>query len=155
MSKASRQMSINKHLGNAGEKQAANALARIGVLMVEEVGTPFMITKMGSHGWVQGHFKDKVSGDHRGHTVKGISVLAEVKTVWDRNLRWSDLKEHQPGRLSQHAECAISLLVWVHHSGIYIMPWLDVLVAGFRKGKSLTIEQAQILNIENILDIPK
>ena len=148
-------MSINKKLANAGEEQAAHALARLGVHMVEEIGTPFVITKRGKNGWVQGYWKKKVSGDLIGHTDKGIKVLAEVKTIWDRNLRWSDLDDHQPERLTMNAECAISLLIWVHNTGIYIMRWLDLLELGFGRGKGIDIQTAQVLDTEPVLYQPE
>lgn len=150
-SRQARQMSANKKLAGAGEEQAAGALARLGVHMVEEIGTPFVITNRGKNGWLQGYWKKKVSGDLIGHTRAGIKVLAEVKTIWDRNLRWSDLDDHQPERLSMNAEYAISLLIWVHHTGIYIMNWVDVLESGFGRGKSITIQTAQALDTEPVL----
>lgn len=137
-------------LGIRGQELAANVLRQIGVFMVEHIGTPFTIVKAGRRGWYQGFFGEKVSGDLRGHTKNGISVLAEVKTIWNRNLRWSDLREHQPGRLDMHAERAISLLIWVHDSGVFIMLWP---VPGFRPGKSISPEQAASLNIADIMDV--
>ena len=139
-------MGLNKKRGNAGEQQAAAALRRLGILMVEEIGTPFVITKT-KNGWFQGYWKDKVSGDLIGHTQDGVKVLAEVKTIMDRNLRWSDLDHHQPGRLDENAECAISLLVWVHDSGIHVLRWP---VPGFGKGTGITPEQAKKLNINKL-----
>lgn len=139
-----------KHTGNAGEQHAASALRRIGVHCVEEIGTPFVITnrkKFGGGTWLQGFFKERVSGDHRGVTAEGISVLAETKTIVGRNLRWSDFKEHQPGRLDEHARYAISLLVWVSERGIFVMRWP---VPGFEPGQSLTVEQAERLTISQI-----
>jgi hypothetical protein len=143
----SRQMSIIKKTGNAGEQHAAGALRRLGILMVEEVGTPFVIISRKPGGWVKGFWKAKVSGDLRGHTAQGISVLAEVKTAWDRNLHWSDLDTHQPERLSMHAECAISLLVWVHRTGIFCMRWP---VPGFGPGVGITPELGQALSLETL-----
>jgi len=150
-SRAAHQMSVNKKLGDAGQEQAANALARLGVHMVEEIGTPFVITKKFSNGLIRGYWKKKVSGDLIGHTRDGIKVLAEVKTIWDQNLRWSDFKKHQPERLSLNAERAISLVIWVHHTGIYIMNWIDVLESGFGRGKSMDIRTAQVLDSEPVL----
>lgn len=146
-SEAARRMGRNKKLGNAGEEQAKAALRRIGVLMVEEIGTSFVIVNRKPGGWLQGYFKEKVSGDVIGHTEQGIKVLAEVKTIWDRNLQWSDLDSHQPDRLDMNAEKAISLLVWVHHSGIFVMRWP---VPGFHNGTGIKPEQAQRLNIERL-----
>ena len=151
-------MSQDKSAGRRGEDIAIRALARIGVLMPEEVGTPFRITrrkKSTSQGvWLQGHYKKKVSGDHRVHREDGISILVETKTV-RHNLRLSDFKDHQPGRLDQHANHAISLVVWVHAPDeVFIMNWLDVLSGGFGPGKGITPEQAARLNITDIMDCP-
>lgn len=142
-------MSVNKKLANAGEETAARVLRGLGVKMVQEVGTPFVITARNNEGWLRGYFKTKVTGDLIGHTQSGTMVLAEVKTIWDRNLTWSDFKDHQPEKLTENSECAISLVVWVHNSGVYVMNWTDLLEAGFRKGKGIDIETAQTLDMEN------
>ena len=150
-SKQARQMGLNKKLGNAGEQTAANALRQRGVLMVEEIGTPFVVVERKAGGWMRGYWKEKVSGDLRGHLSNGTSVIAEVKTIWNRNLRWSDLDSHQPGRLDMHAENAISLLVWVHSSGVYVMNWYRLMASGvFGPRQGLTIEQAEQFNIEQL-----
>ena len=132
-----------QRIGKYGEGQAAGALHRVGVEMVERIATPVITngTRIIAYG-------ERVSGDHRGILPGGRSVLAETKTILDRNLRYSDLREHQPERLARHAEHGgLSLLVWVHHSGVYVIKFP---IAGFERGKSLTIEQARKLQIEVI-----
>ena len=137
--------------GAQGQKQAAGALRRAGVNMVEQIGTPVKLIPMGT---VRGRqvfqviYGDKVSGDHKGIMPDGTSVLAETKTILDRNLRYSDLREHQPERLTEHHENnGISLLVWVHSTGIYILRWP---ITYFVKGKSITPEEASLLNVESL-----
>lgn len=143
-------MKQQQRLGKSGEELAANALRRVGVSMVERIGTPVLLLPFHR---VPGAFKviwgEKVSGDHRGILEgSGRSVLAETKTIWDRNLRWSDLRTHQPGRLDMHREYGgISLLVWVHSSGVYVMRWP---VEGFGPAHGLTPQRAMELSIENI-----
>ena len=136
--------------GKHGQNVAASALSRIGVEMVEQIGTPMKLIPFS----VQRRdvfrviFGEKVSGDHRGVLYGGRSVLAETKTILDRNLRYSDLREHQPGRLSSHATFGgLSLLVWVHATGVYIMEWP---IEGFAEGKSISPEKARELNIESL-----
>lgn len=132
-------------LGKAGEEHAMNAIRGLGVEMVERIGTPFTILKTKPNHWYQGFFGEKVSGDARGVAPGGRSVLVETKTIWGRNLRYSDLREHQPERLSQHAELGgWSLLVWVHNSGIFIFEWP---ISDFCNGKSITPTRAQSLDI--------
>jgi len=132
-------------LGRAGEQHAANAVRSLGVEMVEEIGTPFTITRTKPGNWYQGFFGKKVSGDTRGVLPGGRSVLVETKTILDRNLQFSDLRTHQPERLTQHAELGgWSLLVWFHSTGIYIMEWP---ISDFHHGESITPERAQTLNI--------
>lgn len=138
--------------GAQGQKQAAGALRRAGVNMVEQIGTPVKLIPMGT---VRGRqvfqviYGEKVSGDNRGIIPgKGTSVLAETKTILDRNLRYSDLRDHQPERLTEHHENnGISLLVWVHSTGIYILRWPIPL---FVRGKSITPEEASLLNVESL-----
>lgn len=134
--------------GKAGENWAANAVRAFGVEMVEEIGTPVKIVrtkKMPDGLWYKIVWGEKVSGDTRGVLPGGRSVLVETKTILDRNLQWGDLRPHQPGRLSQHAELGgLSLLVWVHASGIYLMQWP---ISDFRHGKSITPERAKTLHL--------
>ncbi len=126
--------------GKAGESLAAAALSALGVKMVERIGTPVLLIPTKLSGAFRVIWSEPVSGDHRGILPGGRSVLAETKTILDRNLRWSDLRAHQPGALTRHAEFGgLSLLVWVHASGVYVMRWP---VPGFEPGKSITPGQA-------------
>ena len=131
-------------VGKRGQNLAASILASIGVNMVEKIGTPVKLipVKCGARKNVyQVIYGEKVSGDHRGILNDGTSVLVETKTILDRNLRWSDLREHQPGRLLEHSvHGGLSLLVWVHESGEYVMVFP---IKGFEKGKSISVQRAQ------------
>ena len=133
-------------IGKAGEEWAMARVRSLGVEMVERIGTPVKIVRTSKDKrWHQIVWGEKVSGDTRGVLPGGRSVLVETKTILDRNLRWGDLRPHQPGRLSQHAELGgWSLLVWVHSTGIYVLEWP---ISDFRHGKSITIERAQSLNL--------
>lgn len=140
-----------KQIGNAGEDLARKVLSARGVRMVQEIGTPTHVRKFGS---VPNVFivrwGEKVAGDHRGIMENGISVLAEVKTITGRNLRWSDLSAHQPIYLSYHKTMnGISLLVWVHETGCYVMDW-NFPSADFGIKKSLTPEKAKSLDVMDV-----
>lgn len=134
-------------VGKDGEERAASALRSVGIEMVEKIGTPVRLIPAKIPGTYLVIWGDKVSGDHRGILpANGRSVLAETKTILDRNLRWSDLREHQPGRLSLHVHNhGMSVLVWVHETGVYIMLWP---VPGFGEGKSISPETAEQLDTE-------
>jgi hypothetical protein len=148
---------IEQSIGKHGQKQAASYLADLGLEMVEEIGTP-VITLPVKHIPGYAHRKDifrviygeKVSGDHRALLPDGTSVLIETKTILDGNLPFSALRTHQPERLSRHASIgkALSLLVWVHHSGIYVMRWRKDGIPGFGYRKSITPEMAHYLHDE-------
>jgi len=130
-----------QRIGKAGEGAAARALAALGICMIERIGTPVRLLPHGRYFAVI--WGERVSGDHRGVLPGGRSVLAETKTALDRNLRWSDLRAHQPQRLSRHAELGgLSLLVWVHESGVYVMQW--PIEEGFERGAGITVEQGEI-----------
>lgn len=131
---------LQKLRGDHGQNIAARALEGLGVNMVEKIGTPVKLIPyhLGARRDVyRVIWGEKVSGDHRGLLVNGVSVLAETKTILDRNLRYSDLREHQPGKLQEHADSnGLSLLVWVHSSGVYAMRWP---IDGFGPGKSIGV----------------
>lgn len=137
-------MKSEQRIGKHGQTTAAAVLSgRCGINMVEQIGTPVLLIPVRSQcrNTYQVIFGEKVSGDHRGLIGNGISVLAETKTILDRNLRYSDLREHQPARLSEHVNFGgISLLVWVHSTGVCVMRWP---IQGFEAGTSITREQAQ------------
>lgn len=135
-----RQQLIGKH----GQNLAASVLSgRCGIEMVEQIGTPVKLVpvKTNRPNTYQVIFGEKVSGDHRGIIGNGISVLAETKTILDRNLQYGDLRDHQPERLTEDSKHGgISLLVWVHGSDAYVMLWP---VDGFKRGTSISHERAQ------------
>ena len=135
-------------IGAAGDEQGAAALARFGVLLLEKVATPIRRIphpnpQIAAQGYCKIIYGEPVSGDWRGVWMDGTSVLAEIKTAFDRNLRWSDFDDHQPGDLSAHAALAMSLLVWVSSAGIFILRWP---VPGFGPGQGLTVERARELD---------
>ena len=134
-------------VGKAGQEAAAGALHRLGVECVEQIGTPVKIIPRGNFGnqtTYQVIWGDKVAGDHHGILPGGRAVLAETKTILDRNLQWSDLRDHQPDALSRHAEFGgLALLVWVHCSGIHVMQWP---VPGFGPHKSISADKAAALS---------
>jgi len=135
-------------IGKIGQEHAAAALRRLGVNMVEKIGTPVKLIPARVKGTYSVVWGEKVSGDHRGILEDGTSVLAETKTIMERNLAWSDLREHQPERLNQHADFGgVSLLVWVHSTGVYVMRWP---VPGFGPRKSITPERAQELELTSL-----
>jgi hypothetical protein len=143
-------MSRNEQsIGGAGEQYAASALSSLGVEMVERIGTP---VKAIPHPRIPGYYQviwyEPVAGDHRGILPGGRSVLAETKTILNRNLQYSDLREHQPGCLSRHSELGgLSLLVWVHSTGIFVMRWP---IDGFEPHKSITPERAITLALSQL-----
>lgn len=140
---------LEQRIGAAGQEHAAAALRRAGVHMVEKIGTPVkLIPSIRAKGLFSVVWGEKVSGDHRGILEDGTSVLAETKTILERNLVWSDLRDHQPERLTQHAEYGgVSLLVWVHSTGVYVMRWP---LEGFGPGKGITQEKAEIYHLERV-----
>jgi len=129
-------------IGKHGQQLARSVLSGLGLEMIEEIGTPVKLIPVASSrkGVYQVIWGEKVAGDHRAMFPDGRSVLIEVKTVLDRNLVWSDLREHQPAKLQQHADLnGLSLLVWVHDSGVYVMRFP---IEGFGAGKGITPDQA-------------
>jgi len=129
--------------GKHGQEIAAATLRGMGIEMLEKIATPVLLIPSRYKGFFKVIFEEPVSGDHRGILDGGRSVLAETKTIMDRNLRYSDLREHQPAGLSEHAaRGGLSLLVWVHNSGVYVMEWFSDGIPGFEHGKSLTPQAA-------------
>ncbi len=142
---------MNQRIGKHGQETAASYLSGFGLEMVEPIGTPVTLVSVGGRKDVfRVIFGEKVSGDHRALLPDGTSVLIETKTVIDGNLTYSHLREHQPERLSRHASIgrAVSLLVWVHHSGIYVMCWGENGIEGFAPRKSIAPKRAQELHDE-------
>jgi len=138
----------NQQIGKHGQAQAASYLSGIGLLMVEEIGNPYRIIRKMSNGHYEVVFADLASGDHNARLPDGSFVLIETKSVMDGNLTYSHLREHQPERLSRHASIgwAVSLLVWVHHSGIYVMQWEADGIEDFAPYKSITPQRAAVLH---------
>jgi hypothetical protein len=137
-------------IGKHGQELAQATLRRMGVKMVEQIGTPVhLIPHLRDKGYYRVIFGEKVSGDHRGITFGGISVLVETKTILGREtLRWSDFREHQPGRLSEHHdEGGLSLVAWVSDIGVFVLRWP---IPGFGPGKSINFERARELEITEI-----
>jgi hypothetical protein len=142
---------MNQLVGKHGQATAASYLSGIGLEMVEPIGTPVTLLPFGLRKDVfRVVFGEKVSGDHRALLPDGTSVLIETKTVTEGNLTYSHMREHQPERLSRHASIgrAVSLLVWVHHSGIYVMRWTADGIEGFAPRKSITPKRAAELHDE-------
>lgn len=138
-------------IGKGGEKLARYVLRSRGVRMVEKIGSPVRLIPV--RGVKQAYrviFGDKVSGDIVGILEDGTRVLAETKTITGRNLRWSDLRAHQPGRLDLNKKYnGVSLLVWVSDQGVFVMDWVFP-NEDFGPGIGLTAERAEELNIEEI-----
>jgi hypothetical protein len=148
---------IQQHIGKAGEQMAISALHQIGVEQIEKIGTP-VTTIRNKQGKISNVFYgEPVAADFRGvypvdlypHTTNpaqiGQSVMAEVKTILDRNLIWSDFRPHQPAALSEHVQFGgMSLVVWVHSTGIYVMRWP---IYEFGPGNGITPAEAQCLKI--------
>ena len=140
-------MKREQQRGKQGQLIAAAALRGMGIHMVEKIATPVLLIPHTKHkGWFRVVYEEPVSGDHRGILDDGTSVLAETKTILDHNLRWSDLREHQPARLTEHNQHnGLSLLCWVQSEGVFIMAWP---ILGFEKERdSITPEEAKFLSI--------
>lgn len=136
-------MRREQKIGKDGEQRARSVLAGLGLEMIEKIGTPVNLIPVRSAHQKNVFFVvwgEKVAADHRAILPDGRSVLIEVKTIDERNLAWSDLRDHQPAKLQQHADLnGLSLLVWVHGMEVFVMRWP---VEGFGPGKGITPEQA-------------
>lgn len=144
-------MKREAYVGKHGQNLAAAALSRIGVELVEQIGTPVKLipASQSRKDVFRVVWGEKVSGDHRGILPGGRSVLAETKTILDRNLQYSDLRPHQPAALTAHAKMGgASLLVWVHSSGIFILQWP---IEGFESGTSISPAMAEYLTIVDVV----
>lgn len=143
----------NQKVGEAGQQQGAGALRRAGVEQVEHIGTPIKRIphpdkKWAALGYARIIYGERVAGDHRGVLPGGRSVLAEIKTVFEGNLLWKHFKPHQPDKLTAHAEAGgLSVVVWVGPRGAMILRWP---IPGFRKGKGLTLDQAEALDLADL-----
>jgi penicillin-binding protein-related factor A (putative recombinase) len=127
--------------GNTGQNIAKSCLERMGIAMVEKIGTPVRLVPVNpAENIYKVYYGEKVSGDHHGILPgSGIGVLAETKTILDRNLVWSDLREHQPARLQEWADNGgLSLLVWVsgeNYEDVFVMMFP---IDGFGPGKGIS-----------------
>lgn len=144
-------MKREQQIGKNGEQTARSVLDGLGLEMIEKIGTPVNLIPVRSGNQKNVFFVvwgEKVAADHRAMLPDGRSVLIEVKTIYDRNLVWSDLREHQPAKLQQHADLnGLSLLVWVHDSGVYVMRFP---IEGFGPGKGITPEKAEVYHAETV-----
>lgn len=138
-------------IGKDGEALGVVALRNIGVEQIERIGTPVTIIRDPRNPGkiLKVFYGEPVAADYRGVYVVppyniGQSVMAEIKTV-EHNLRLSDFQDHQPGKLSEHADLGgLSLVVWVHSTGIKVMRWP---IDGFKPGHGLTPEKAELLRV--------
>lgn len=129
--------------GKQGENLAESTLSGLGIEMLEKIGTPILAIPAG-RGLYKVIWEKKVSGDRRGILPGGRSVLIEVKTILDHNLTYSELEPHQHAGLKEHADWGgLSLLVWVHNTGVYVMEYP---ISGFIPRTSLTPQVAEIWN---------
>lgn len=139
----------NQKIGKDGERLAQSVLNGLGIEMLEKIGTPVLIAPyIGGRGAVPGVYYvkwgEKVSGDRRGILPGGRSVLIEVKTVWDGNLPFGQLDDHQHNALKRHASFGgLSLLVWVHNDGVFVMEYPAGGIPGFIPHKSITPARAR------------
>lgn len=145
----SAKQSERKRDGEAAEALVRADCVRRGFVMVEQVHTPFGVTKDGRR-----FAKEKVSGDIRavqpirvriGPTIEvdyGISVLIEVKKR-DATLAWSDLAHsdgsHQSEELDKHRNAGgITEVAWVDREILHSIPWSRFREIGFGPGLSIT-----------------
>jgi hypothetical protein len=144
-------MRREQNIGKHGQNIAASVLSgRCGINMVEQIATPVKLIPASTarKDIFRVVWGEPVSGDHRGIIGNGISVLAETKTILDHNLRYGNLREHQPARLDEHVSYGgISLLVWVYSSDAYVLRWP---IEGFGPGKSITHAAAQLIDEETV-----
>lgn len=141
-------------VGKEGERLALNVLGGRGVRMAEAIGTPVRLIPIRGvkNGWYV-KFGAKVSGDIMGLLKDGTRVLAEVKAIHGRNLRWSDLRTHQPGRLDHNKNYnGISLLVWVSGQGVFVMDWVFP-NEDFGPGIGLTVEEADKYDLMDVNEL--
>ena len=145
-------------IGKAGEKLARQILRTRGVRMVEKIGSPVRLVptkQLSGRPAFYVYFGDKVSGDVTGLLDDGTRVIAETKTIYNRNLRWGDLRTHQPGRLDLNKKYSgVSLLVWVSTHGVFVMDWVFP-NEDFKPRKGLTIERAGELDIMGVSKLSK
>ena len=145
----STKQSERKRGGDAAEALVRADCVRRGFVMIEQVHTPFGVTKDGRR-----YAKEKVSGDIRAvnpirvrlsPTVEvdlGVSVLIEVKKR-DKTLAWSDLAHsdgsHQSEELDRHHNAGgITEVAWVDRGVLRSISWSRFREIGFGPGLSVT-----------------
>lgn len=127
-----------KRAGDVAEEMVRADCIRRGFVMVEQVHTPFGVTKDGRR-----YAKAKVSGDVRAVLPPhGTSVLIEVKKR-DQTLAWSDLEHsdgtHQSDELDKHlAAGGITEVAWVDRGVLHSIQWARFREIGFGPGRSVT-----------------
>ena len=146
---------ISKRLGAAGEDQATSAMRGLGIQQVEKIGTPITRIPVSPALTARGIFKikygERVIGDRRGVAPGGLSVLAEVKTTYGRNLIWSDFEDHQIKNLNDHNELdGITLVVNVTVHGVHVLRWP---IANFAPGKGITPQQAEDMAVNSMQEL--
>lgn len=131
--------------GAAGEELGAKALTALGVLRLQKIATPYRrIPHPKDPAYCRIIPDQTVAADWTGILPGGRFVLAEIKTIYDRNLRWSDLREHQPKELTEHSTLGgLALLVWVNERGANVMQWP---IPGFDPGKGIDLDRADGLD---------
>ena len=147
--KASARGKKTQRKGKAGEQAAERVLQTMGFKCIEPVGKHVHLTPVDAkRGIYRVTFIKKLPGDFTAVGHNGISVLAEVKHVNDRDrLRWSDLRPGQADSLTKHHEAGgLSLLIWVHDY-VWVLEWPVVKFGPGRKG-SLQLERAKELAIQ-------
>jgi hypothetical protein len=147
----------DQNVGKHGEQLAESVLSGLGFEMLEKIATPVILIPYHDGrriipGVYQVKHEKRVSGDRRAILPDGTSVLIEVKTRWDDNLIYSDLEDHQHEALKRHAGFnGLSLLVYVHNSGVFVMRYERGGIAGFIPRKSITPARAAALHKEAMI----
>jgi hypothetical protein len=143
-----------KCMGKGAEAVVAGRLRALGLLCVERIETGFRLRRApgrpGQPSRIVGAAPmGRVMGDFKAVVPGGRAVLVEVKWRPER-LGWADLGDHQRAALdAYHAAGALALLAWVHEAGLAVMRW-PLPVTVFRKGLTLTPQNAAILNLDYI-----
>jgi len=147
-----------QEIGKAGERIARQVLRQRGVRMVEKIGTPVRLVpteRTSGRPAFYVYFGDKVSGDMSGLLDDGTRVIAETKTIYNRNLRWSDIRDHQPERLDLNKQYnGVSLLIWVSSHGVHVMDWIFP-NEDFKPRKGMTQTIAAAYDIMDVTTLSK
>lgn len=143
-----------KQKGEVGEKVASYIMHSLGVRNLQKIGTPVKLVppanpRARAEFFRRVIFEEKVSGDWWGIMPgSGRSVLVEVKTHDEDRFQFSILKPHQVYALDSQVRCnGLAFLVWIHLTGEYVLRWP---VSGLEPGKSISIQDARLMNVEVI-----